>query len=229
MLLTDPSDFSDLKVAVRLVTAHEAGGDFYEISRLSPDQFGFLVADVSGHDLSVPYMTGALKALAGICLQENLSPEEAMILLNSGLSKAMTCEQYVTACCVKFDRQNMLLEMVSAGHPSPLLKRRNRCCEYVESIGDVLGIFDPVRFDPRRVGVTEGDRLFIYTDGLTEGYRDEEGRRGRPLYGAGQLQRKLEALTPMPIAETVDALVDDLLEQNDGVANDDVLILGIEF
>ncbi len=60
-LLTPPSSLPELKLGVRFQPAHEAGGDFYEIARLCDDEFGFLVSDVSGHDLSVPFVTGPSK------------------------------------------------------------------------------------------------------------------------------------------------------------------------
>jgi phosphoserine phosphatase RsbU/P len=228
-MLTDPAGFMELKVAVRFVPAHEAGGDFYEIARLSDQQFGFLVTDVAGHDLSVPYVTGALKALAGLCLNENLTPNETMIMLNSGMQKILSAERYVTGCYAKFNREAMSVEIVNAGHPPALLHRHGCGCECINGIGDVLGFFEQVQFEPSHIEVAHGDRLFLYTDGLIEGYLDERGCRGRGLFGTRRLQAQLEKYGAQPIRSAVNAVIDQLIEESDGGVGDDVVLLGIEF
>jgi len=211
------------------VTANEAGGDFYEISRFSESQFGVLVTDVAGHDLSIPFVTGALKGLAGLCLNECLSPRETMIMLNSGLRRILSEERFVTGCYVKIDQENLELEVISAGHPAALVQRLDGRCEYVEAVGDVLGMYEQVVFESCRMTVGPGDRLFLYTDGLIEGYRDEAGRQGHPLYGMRRLSRQVEELRRAPIDKTVQTLVDELIEESGGSVTDDVVLLGIEF
>ncbi len=228
-LLANPATFTDLKVAVRLVTPNEAGGDFYEISRLSDEQFGFLVTDVAGHDLSSPYLTGVLKGMAALCLNEIMTPVETMIMLNSGLLKILSADQYVTGCCAKFNRQSMSLDIVSAGHPPAMIQGGDGRCERMDAPGDVLGSFDRVLFEPSRVEVAGGDRLFIYTDGLIEAYRDEQGRRGRPLFGTGQLRKHLEESRTMSLDDAVSAIIDRVLNENEGKVDDDMVLLGVEF
>jgi sigma-B regulation protein RsbU (phosphoserine phosphatase) len=228
-ILTAPGAFGDFEVAVRFVPAHEAGGDFYEISRFSENQFGVLVTDVAGHDLSVPFITGALKGLVALCLNETLNARETMIMLNSGLRRFLSCERFVSGCYAKIDRENGEIEIVSAGHPPALVQRRQGGCEYIQAVGDVLGMYERVTFEADHLQVSPGDRLFLYTDGLIEGYADEQGRRGRALFGLRRLQQQVQELWSLPLRTVVNTVVDRLIEENGGNVADDVVLLGIEF
>lgn len=229
LLLTSPESLPELKLAVRLKAANEAGGDFYEIARLSEQSYGFFVADVSGHDLSVPFITGALKALTALCLNDAMEPAEAMAVINTGLRKTLNPERFVSSCYAKFHPDLMELQIVNAGHPPGLLRRRDGTTDYIQSIGDVLGMFEDVRFETKRVEVEPGDRLILYTDGLIEGYRDAKGRTGRPMFGMGELERRVAAMRPMPVDDMVNQLLQDLLAESDLAVKDDVVIMAVEF
>jgi phosphoserine phosphatase RsbU/P len=227
-LLTQPEAFPDLKLAVRFQPAHEAGGDFYEIARLSEDDFGFLVSDVSGHDLSVPYVTGALKALAATFLNESLTPLETMSLHNCSLLKFLSEDRYVTACYARFSKLTMEVEVASAAHPPALRQTADGQLSYVHLVGDVLGMFEPAIFESHRFPVVPGERLFLYTDGLIEGFRGTAGQQG-VLWGMKRLEEAIADRQLAPIDETVNSVVEELLAERGGSADDDIVLMGVEF
>lgn len=227
-LLTQTAAFPELKIGVRFQPAHEAGGDFYEIVRLSEDDFGFLVSDVAGHDLSVPFITGGLKALAATFLNESLTPLEVLSLHNASLLKFLSEERYVTACYARYSRLCMEVEVASAAHPPALFLTAGGEANYIDLAGDVLGMFEPGRYESRRFAVTAGDRLFIYTDGLIEGYRGDEGTLG-VVRGMERLRASLLSRRAISVEQAVNAVVDELLAECDGFAEDDIVLMGIEF
>lgn len=228
-LLTDPAVFPDAELAVQFLPAHAAGGDFYEIMRLSDDELALFVADVAGHDLSMPFVTGALKALTASYLNEALSPMESMIQLNASLNRFLAPGRFVSACCARFSRSRMLVELVNAGHPYPMLQPAGEAPVHVVMVGDVLGMFEDVRFETQTVKVREGDRLFLYTDGLTEGFPDESGKKGSNLNGTRLMRQHLHDNRAETIQTAVDGLVDELLRRGGASLDDDVLVLGVEF
>jgi len=227
-LLTPPTAFPELKLGVCFQPAHEAGGDFYEIAHLGDDEFGFLVSDVSGHDLSVPFVTGALKALAATFLNESLTPLEVLSLHNSSLLKFLSEGRYVTACYARFSKLTMEVEVASAAHPPAFFQSARGEGSYIDLSGDILGMLDTARFESRRFPVSPGDRLFLYTDGLIEGYRGPDGRLG-VVNGMSRLRGSLLDRRAAPIGETVKSVVEELLHECDGMADDDIVLMGIEF
>lgn len=228
-LLPRPEDFADLDLAVEFRPAHVAGGDFYEVKRLAEDEIALFVADVSGHDLSMPFITGALKALTASFLNEVLSPVETMIQLNASLLRFLTDGRFVSACYARLSLSQMTVELINAGHPYPLLQRRGRTPEPIELVGDVLGMFDTARFETVQCDVRPGDRLFLYTDGLTEGFPDTHGRRGRALQGLARVRELLDGHGSGPLDDAVRNTVAALQREAGAVLDDDVLLMGIEF
>ncbi len=227
-LLTDPARFSDIDLVVRFQPAGEAGGDFYELVRLSDDVLGFLVADVSGHDLSSTYITGALKALTATFTSECLSVDETMLMLNAGLYKFLDESQYVTAAYAKFYRSEMQLELVCAGHPAPLYQARDGEPEYLDLIGDALGMCEHAHFASKRLTVKSGDRLWLFTDGLIESFPDADGQLGNRLWGMEQLASRLGGRRTAPITEAVTSTVGELLDARQGSLDDDIVVIGVE-
>ena len=227
-LLTDVKQFVEPEMAVRLVSALEAGGDFYEVRRLSDSEFGFLVADVAGHDLSSTYITGALKALCATFMSEALNVEEAMQLLNASLLRFLTEDQYVTACYAKYHLLSRELEVTCAGHPSPLLQEPDGSCRFVDLIGDILGMYERPQFQVDRFPVSPGERLFLFSDGLTEGFRDSAGRSGSRLYGTARLLKLMAELADATIDRVVTSVTRQVEKASDHLA-DDILLFGCRF
>ncbi len=223
------STFEEIKTGVRFMPAYEAGGDFYDIVRLSDDQFGFMVADVSGHDLGVAYLTGAMKALTANFTSEALTVSETMLLLNGGLTKFLPAGQYVTACYAKLCTSARTLEIICAGHPAPLFHEHGGQIQAIDLTGDILGMHESVLCESSTLNVHPLDRLYLYSDGLIEGWTDPEGKEGSRAYGMDRVGELLASKSDQSLQEAVDFVVDELLEENDGSVADDVVLLGIEF
>ena len=228
-LLADPADFPEIKLAAKLIPAFEAGGDFYDIVRLSDDEYGFFIADIAGHDLGSTYLTGALKALTVSFTNEMLTVSESFLMFNNALMKFLSVAQYITACYVKYSRSKKTVDIITAAHPSPLIQRSDGETQYLEMTGDVLGMFDTITCESGTINVNPGDRLFLYTDGLIEGYHDSAGKTGDRTVGSACLADRINAEADLPIKDVVNAVMDDFLDECDGVLEDDAALLGIEF
>ncbi|MBN1846712.1 MAG: fused response regulator/phosphatase [Sedimentisphaerales bacterium] len=228
-LLVAPESVPEIQTAVRFQAAHEAGGDFYDILRLGEHQYGFLVADVSGHDLGTAYLTGALKALTVSFTNETLSVQETFFMLNNALNKFLETSQYATACYAKYHPLRQEVDLICAGHPSPLLQSMDGSVHPQDLIGDVLGMFGIVQCEQRTLPVQPGERLFLYTDGLIEpADASRTGPAGREE-GIRLLSDALRISRSLPLKQAVDFVVDDLIQKNQGVVGDDIVLLGIEF
>ena len=196
---------------------------------MGDDLFGFLMADVSGHDLGVAYLTGALKALTASFINETLSVSETFIMLNTSLCKFLPEGNYVSVCYVKFSFSRMSLDVINAGHPNLLVLPRGQQPYTLDLAGDVLGVFDTIRCDFQSLDVQSGDRVFLYTDGLIEEYPDSQGKRGSRIFGTKEFKEQVALRSNDPLQETVDGVVDDLVERCTGRIDDDIVLMGIEF
>lgn len=229
LLLTPASSFPNLKLGTRFEPAHEAGGDFYEIRRLCDDEVALLVADVSGHDLSVPFITGALKALAATFLSADRSGVDVLTCMNRSLAEVLSPGLYVTASCVRVNTRTMTAEVASAGHPPVIHQPCGAPSRAIEVVGDVLGMFGEARFGSCMIEVGPGDRLFLYSDGIIEAYQDEQGRSGRAAWGGQTLKQALDQRAELPVEQVVEDVIEAVIAQSAGPVGDDMVLLGFEF
>lgn len=227
-LLTQPGTITGLHTAARLEPVLEAGGDFYEILRVSDDSYSILVADVAGHDMDVAYMTGALKALIQTYASEALTVEETLLLMNATLQRILPESMFVTACYAKVFPDEHRMEVGVAGNPSPLIERRGGPVSQLDLTGDILGPFETPTFGTESLTLDAGDRVFFYTDGLVENC---VALRHGAVNRAASQQYLLEMLASqrgMPLQQTVDAVVEELIRRSAGALHDDIVLVALE-
>ncbi len=227
-LLSDPDDFPELNVAVRFEPAAEAGGDFYDIIKLSDNKFGLFIADIAGHDLGVAYLTGALKAIVASFASEEISIVDTMSLANKTLCKLLSVEKYVTACYVKFSVPDYTIEIANAGHPPAIIRRSDGTIEFVDLVGDILGMYPHVKCQTDTKKLNSGDRLFLYTDGLIEGFTDVDGKASSWSFGKKEIEKLLHEYGNLSLRECINKVIDVLLDKSIGSIRDDILLMGIE-
>lgn len=96
-------------------------------------------------------------------------------------------------------------------------------------VGDVLGMHETVICGSTVVTVAPGDRLFLFTDGLTEGYVSADGKTGSRSFGTRRLEEAVSRCRSSTLRETIDYVIDDLKSSCRGCLTDDVVLRGIEF
>jgi len=223
-LLVSPDAMPAAKFGVSYSPLHEVGGDFYDVLNISDNMFGYFVADVSGHDLEASFTTPAIKALMAQHASVLYTPVETMKNVNSVLSTMMNNGNHMTASYACLNRRLGQLEVVSAGHPPVLYVTADGDAEYLDSTGDVLGVFDSVCFSTVKQAVSEGDRFFIYSDGLIESFQREHKTRQQ---GLEQLSEAVLRSQDLPIVQAVDHIFNDVLS-GEAAMEDDIVLLGVE-
>jgi sigma-B regulation protein RsbU (phosphoserine phosphatase) len=98
--------------------------------------------------------------------------------IDSVMRQMLGQEQYLTACYARLNRRTRRLCVVSAGHP-PLIHADSRgSAQIVELDGDPLGMFNSVILQHKEFSVADGDRFYLYSDGLIESIPGGERRTG---------------------------------------------------
>ncbi len=186
--------------------------------------FDYIVADVSGHDLGTSYVTSALKALFSQNCNVVTSPAESLTMINSVLCRILTGGTHITAGFARLNREQRTLHYVNAAHPPPILLRAGGEIEVPQAPGDILGVFESVMFEPLSLAVYPGDRLFMYTDGLIEGFGEERMTREQ---GLGRLAETCAAHRALPLAQAVEAVHQALVPPG-SPRGDDTILLALE-
>lgn len=151
----------------------EVGGDFYDVWACGEGQWAFAIGDASGTGPEAAAMTALVRHTLRALTLSDISPQTMLDQLNRALrdtSGDTGQDRFVTVLLgfltVKPDQA--LVELVSGGHPGPLLIRAGGEIEEIDLHGSLLGMLDAIEVDRRSVLLEPGDELLLYTDGVTE-------------------------------------------------------------
>jgi PAS domain S-box-containing protein len=155
--------------AIRYTPTETVGGDFYRVERLSPDCYGVMLADVMGHGLAAALYTMELRSLWEAWREESSAPDRFMAHLNRQLRVlAGDAGYFATALYLTFNAADGGVELVRAGHPAPLLRRRGAQPLPVGQPQPAVGMLDDTCYAVDRFSLGPGDGLLLYTDGAIE-------------------------------------------------------------
>jgi sigma-B regulation protein RsbU (phosphoserine phosphatase) len=168
---------TDFRVAARYLPMLSVAGDFYDFLPTADREAGLLIADVSGHGLPAALIASMVKLAASS--QRGLAADPAALL--TGMNQVLcgnTQGQYVTAAYVYLDANAAELRYAAAAHPAMLLLREGEVREILEN-GLMLGVFEEATYAMAVQRLQAGDRLLLYTDGVTEAANASEEEFGR--------------------------------------------------
>jgi len=206
------------------------GGDIYYVSVCSSDLLTRIaVADVAGHGEAVSRISGWLYG----ALAERMNSLDGRGVLQqlNRLADAYGYRATTTGAVVGIYRGDGGLYYAYAGHP-PVLLRGGRTGAWGEVALDdrpgprnlPLGVEADAEFDQERVPIAPGDRLVLYTDGVTEA----PDRRGE-LFGLGRLRAALEEAGGEDLPGIKAAVLERLRRHTGGrLDHDDVTLMAVE-
>jgi phosphoserine phosphatase RsbU/P len=168
-LLTNTSSSIDgLEIAIKWQPAKTVGGDYVAAFDLDHEHAAICVADVVGKGLPAALLMSNFQAALKSLASEHPSPADVSTRLNELLYSNSPLHKFVTAFYGVVNTQNRTLAYTNAGHNPPLLMRSNGDFVRLEAGGSVLGAFPNLSFAEDHVELHDGDRLILFTDGLTE-------------------------------------------------------------
>ena len=221
-MLIRPNDLPEANFAVYYSSLLEAGGDFYDVVRISEQIFAYLVADVSGHDIGTSFITAAMKALLKQNATPVYSPVETIGMINNVLLEILPADKYLTLIYLHLNRKKKMT-LVGGGHPPVLHLPINGQARLIELGGDPVGMFRDATFSSREIPVEQGDRFFAYSDGLLE--RPDIGKVWTAA--TDELLEVAEELRQVAVSEAA-AKLNDLFNRRHEAPDDDIVIMAIE-
>ncbi|HBZ56285.1 MAG TPA: hypothetical protein DEO88_12835 [Syntrophobacteraceae bacterium] len=231
------NDTDSFQVAWQFLPCQEIGGDIFNLVQLDQDHWGIYMLDVSGH--------GVPSAMMVVSIAQELQPYAGHVVKDPGrpvlsgniaspaeVLQALDLEyplerfnHYFTISYLVFNTKTGQLRYSSAGHPRPVILRSSGEIEELEEGGTVIGMDGIAPFREGERQLQRGDRLFLYTDGITE-YENREGE----FFGKGRLYQELDSLRREPLDNLVRKVIASL--QRFGQhrePQDDISLLGLQF
>jgi hypothetical protein len=203
------------RVTARTHAAHIVGGDFYDVLRLSDEQTAIIAADVSGKGIAASLIMASCKAMIPF-LAANGSAAEVMRELNARLCEQLQRREFVAMVLVRFDSTTGSMDIVNAGMPDPLLIGHG--AQPIVCSGErlPLGAMRATRYESTRVSLSNGERLLLFSDGLSEATVD-----GAPIG-----YERVEDIAAH--AENIDALIENVRAIPSLQIEDDVTVVEMQ-
>ena len=149
--------------------AREVGGDFYDFFMIDDDHLAMLIADVSGKGVPAALFMAITKSLLKTAMSSGASPASVFTRLNDQICAGNTSGMFVTVWAGVLEISTGVLTACNAGHEYPALSRSGHPFElYKDKHGLVMAAMPGIRYTDYTITLSEGDRIFVYTDGAPE-------------------------------------------------------------
>jgi sigma-B regulation protein RsbU (phosphoserine phosphatase) len=147
--------------------ARSVSGDYYDVLRLGEHRLGICIADVVGKGVSAALLMANVQAAVRAFASDSESPARVCAKVNSLLHENISTGKYVTFLFGILDGEARTFQYCNAGHLYPILISGGSM-KMPDSGGAVLGVFPDWRYEDSTIELKAGDRLLLFTDGITE-------------------------------------------------------------
>ncbi len=169
------------EVAVSWQPASGVGGDCFDAISFGPARLGLSIADVVGKGIPAALLMANLQAAVRAFATNTTEPAELCQQVNRILCGHIAEGRFISFFYCIVDHDESTLTFANAGHYPPILIRADGTIERLDTGGAVLGVFPEGGYEQGQVSLRGGDRIILYTDGITDvcNASDEEFGDGR--------------------------------------------------
>ena len=168
-------------------TANTIGGDYYDFIPLDDGRLALVIGDASGHGIAAGLLMAIANSALKLGLDRDPDPVKVAAVVNRALCRTGGRRSFMTLFCGVLDLDSGRLDFACAGHPYPLLRRRDGRIEELGTGALPLGIRFDLQLESHETVLDPGDLLLMYTDGIVETL-DSAGES----FGYDRLRRMLE-------------------------------------
>ncbi|MGH9747554.1 MAG: PP2C family protein-serine/threonine phosphatase [Candidatus Acidiferrales bacterium] len=173
LLPTQIPQIRGLDVAGAWHPASVVSGDYFDVVKFGDNRIGVCICDVVGKGISAALLMANLQASFRAFASQSVSPGAVVNKLNEVICNNIAPDKFVTFCYCILDVTRSTLTYASAGHWPPVLLRRSGQTLSLKEGGPPLGLFAGHSYESVELLLESGDRLVLYTDGLTEAVNAE--------------------------------------------------------
>jgi len=221
-----PKDFPTLEgydISGAWLPARSVSGDYYDILKLAENKIAICIGDVSGKGMPAALLMANVQAAVRAVAGEGVAPADLCEKVNGILCGNVAEGRFVTFFYGVIDGHTSRLAYTCAGHNPPLLVGADGSVARLDKGGTVLGLFAKWQYESSEITFRTGDRLLLFTDGLTEA----QAATGEE-FGEERLIRILRSRTDLTARQLQDTIVNSVSEFSSGNFHDDVTLLTLQ-
>jgi len=206
------------------VSSKEVSGDFYDVVPAGDDSVLLAIADVSGKGVPAALLSSMLQASLRTQAGAVASPAAMLRAINALACQRASTGQFATFFLAVLHEPTLTLRFTNAGHNFPVLQRAGGERVLLETGGCVVGLLEGPEFEEETIALAPGDRIVLYTDGVSEAER-EDGE----MFGEERLYALLDAAPrDLPAERLVEHVLAGVRGYLDGVEpGDDITVMAL--
>jgi len=214
-----------VEVAVRYWAAGEGldvGGDFYDVFAIDESRWAVVIGDVCGKGPAAAALTGMARHTIAAAAWHGDDPITVLSALDRSM-KTRNTSDFCTAVYGTLSRSGPGFEFTfaCAGHPRPIIVRRDGSWSVAGTYGSLLGFGDCFDVTPTTAELSAGDVVVLYTDGITDVRPPHD--LTEPELAVRAMEAASTATSADDIAERIEHGLDELLPRH--LRQDDVALL----
>ncbi|MCA1917208.1 SpoIIE family protein phosphatase [Methanospirillum hungatei] len=216
-------DIPGMELAVFSSPALEVGGDFYDFIPVGDDQWGLVIADVSGKGVPAALFMALSRTLIRVSATWKSSPASAISEANTLICRDSKASMFVTLFYLVIDSMKRQITYVNAGHNPPLMLTGGDQSDItlLKAEGIALGIIDDIDLASVTVDLKKGDMVALYTDGITEAM-NKDGEE----YGIERFTEVLMQNRDLDLSALITAIKTSIKEfTKDAPQSDDITLI----
>jgi len=164
-----PPRIEGFELAALNLPARQVGGDFYDFIPVSDNEWGIIIADVSGKGVPAALFMALSRTLVRANVADNITASQAIQKANHMISQEAKMGMFVTLFYAVLDPEKRRLQYVNAGHNPPfVVKKSSGDVILLRASGIAMGVMDDVSLEEKEIELDSNDIVVFYTDGITE-------------------------------------------------------------
>jgi sigma-B regulation protein RsbU (phosphoserine phosphatase) len=184
LLLTEVPQVDGFSISISQEQCRSVGGDLYDIAVLAENKLVVIIADVSGKGLGAALLMSNI--LASFRILYNVTQfglSEVIQIVSQQLFESSGPSDFATLFVGVIDLHTHELKYINAGHTPAILVHDDGSQELLEACGIMIGAFPGITWEERKIPLTSGDMVFMFTDGV-----DEAENESSEMYGQERLK-----------------------------------------
>jgi len=210
------------EIAAVNIPSRQVGGDYFDIISISENRYGIAIADVSGKGAGAALLMANLQASLHALATSNIRIGEMISRINNLIYQNTALDKFITFFYGELDTKENTFTYCNAGHNPPYrVDEKGKVVELMVG-GIILGMMKDVVFETATVTIKPGDRIVMFTDGITEAMNEKEEE-----FGEERLKKLIQKWPNVSSQELMDKIISEVKEFSKGTPQDDDITMVI--